>query len=329
MVNAPAEPTLAWPALAAVAAAAFGLVVALTPLARRLSVRWGAIDEPGEARRVHSSPTPTSGGLVILLGFLAPFLIAAAAGGALRAQVVGIAVGCVLMSLMGAVDDRRGLPVTPRLAVQIGVACLVMAFGVRITGLRVPFDAAGYVNLGLLSAPVTLVWILLVTNAINWIDGLDGLAAGICAIASGALAAMAGANLGATGAVLSGLMGAALCGACLGFLPHNFNPAKIFMGDAGAMFLGFALACASIVGAFKVPTAIAVFAPLLILGVPIADVVATVASRAKNGRPIYRPDKSHLHHRLLQAGLSVRQAVLLLYGAEVALCALAFLLLRV
>ena len=322
-----AESPVGWTGLAAIAAAACLLVLALTPLARRLAMRAGAIDEP-DARRVHAAPTPSWGGLAILAGFLAPLLAVGVATGTMSAQAVGIGVGCILMSAMGAIDDVRGLPVAPRLLLQVAVALLVIAFGVRFAGLSNPFKAGEYTSLGWLSWPATLVWIVVVTNAINWIDGLDGLAAGVCAIASGALMLMAASNITATGAVLSGMMGAALCGACLGFLPHNFSPAKIFMGDAGAMFLGFALACVSTVGAFKIPTAIAVLAPVLVLGVPIADMVTTILSRAKNRRPIYRPDRSHLHHRLLQTGMSVRQVVLILYGAEIALCAVAFLLFR-
>lgn len=313
--------------LAAIALSAWLLAVLLTPVARRLALRFGAVDQP-DSRRVHSSPTPSWGGLAILAAFLVPLLVAAAVTNTISVQIVGIAIGAVLISIMGAIDDLRGLPVAPRLGVQVGVALLAICFGVRFEGITSPFADAGYVNLGWLSWPATLLWIVFITNSVNWIDGLDGLAAGICAIASGALALMAAENIFATGAVASGMMGAAICGACLGFLPYNFSPAKIFMGDAGAMFLGFVLACTSTVGAFKIPTAVAVLPPALVLGVPIADMTTTILSRARNGRPIYKADRSHLHHRLLQAGLSVPQVVMVLYGAELALCLLAFLLFR-
>jgi len=313
--------------LAVIALLACLLAVLLTPVARRLALRFGAVDQP-DGRRVHSSPTPTWGGLAILVAYIVPLLVAAVVTHTISMQMVGITVGAALISMMGAVDDLRGLPVVPRLGIQVSVALLVIAFGVRFEGITSPFTEAGYVSLGWLSWPATLLWIVFITNAVNWIDGLDGLAAGICAIASGALALMAAENIFATGAVASGMMGAAICGACLGFLPYNFSPAKIFMGDAGAMFLGFVLACTSTVGAFKIPTAVAVLPPALVLGVPIVDMTTTILSRAKNRRPIYRADKSHLHHRLLQAGLSVPQVVVVLYSAELALCTLAFFLFR-
>jgi len=307
-------------------AAIVGLVLALalTPLVQRLAPRLGAVDRP-EERRVHERLTPTAGGLAIYIAFWVALGVAVLVAHFLTHQPLdlagggGILIGATLLLGLCLLDDIYGLHPAPRLIGQILVAIIAFQWGVRIEGLTNPlalFGQHSYMAVGWLSGPLTVLWIVFVINAINWLDGLDGLAAGVCAIAAASLAIMAAsANM-----LVVATMGAALAAASLGFLRYNFIPARIFMGDTGAMFLGFVLACLSVMGAFKIPTAIAVVVPLLVLGVPIYDAIATVFRRARAGKPIYNADKTHLHHRLLDRGLTATQTVLLIYAVTILLC---------
>jgi UDP-GlcNAc:undecaprenyl-phosphate GlcNAc-1-phosphate transferase len=204
------------------------------------------------------------------------------------------------------------------LVAQVGCAALLIPFGVRIDVLSHPLHPGGYLYLGAWSYPLTILWIVTVTNAINWIDGVDGLAAGVCAIASMALALMAAQR----GQAAPALMAGALCGGLLGFLRYNFAPARIFLGG-GALFVGFALASIATVGAFKATTAVAVAVPLLILGVPIVDSAVVITRRLLARQPIYRADRGHLHHRLLARGFTPRQTALVLYAVSLGLSAVA------
>ncbi|MFO7946584.1 MAG: MraY family glycosyltransferase [Armatimonadota bacterium] len=293
----------------------------LTPVIIRLAPLIGAVDRP-EKRRVHTTPTPTAGGLAIFVAFWVPVMITTWPP---SRALIGVFIGSLILLVICLFDDIYGLPALPRLLGQILVAIVVYGWGVQIEGITDPSSLLGqyeYLQLGWLSAPLTVVWIVLIINAINWLDGLDGLAAGFCAIASGTLTIMAV----ATGSWVVAIPASALLGACLGFLPYNFNPARIFMGDTGAMFLGLMLASFAVIGTLKGPTALAVLAPLLILGVPLYDSISTVFKRWQNGKPIYSADKEHLHHRLLAHGLSTKQAVLVIYGLTAVLCLVALIL---
>ncbi len=290
----------------------------LTPVVQRLAQRTGIVDRPSE-RRVHKRLVPTAGGVAIYIAFW--LAVAAVAWPPGRTQL-GMFIASTLLLLLCLLDDIYSLHPAPRLIGQFLVAVIAFQWGVRIEGLTNPLallPGQHYLAVGWLSGPLTVLWIIFVINAINWLDGLDGLAAGVCAIAATTLTIMAASAHMPTVAV----MGAALAAACLGFLPYNFAPARIFMGDTGAMFLGFVLACISVIGAFKSTTVLAVVVPLLVLGVPLGDAVVTVFRRARRRQPIYNADKSHFHHRLLARGLSMTQAVLVIYAISIALCAVA------
>jgi UDP-GlcNAc:undecaprenyl-phosphate GlcNAc-1-phosphate transferase len=311
------------------AALAAGIAYLLTPLVQRAAVRCGAAHAP-RARDVHTEPVPRWGGVAIYLAFLVALAIAMAVMQlwfgrlVLRPTLVagfGVFLGGTLLSLVGALDDLREMSAGKQMVVQILCALLVIPFGVKIEFLTDPFHPGHMIYLGLWTYPLTVIWIVGVTNAINWIDGLDGLAAGVCAIAAMTLALMAVQS----GQPALALLSASLCGSLLGFLRYNFNPAKIFMGG-GALFVGFTLAAISAVGAFKVAAAMAIVVPILILGVPIFDTAFVIARRFWQGKPIYQADKSHLHHRLLARGFTQRQTVLILYLVSFSLSIVATLL---
>lgn len=297
------------------------LALLITPLMMRLSPRIGAVAAPGD-RHVHSKPTPTAGGVAIFVAVWLPIYLINHDN---MGPLTGIFVGSVVLLVICMVDDIVGLPALPRLVGQIGVAVLVYMWGVKISGVTDPLSVFGtyrYLALGWFSGPVTVLWIVLVVNAMNWLDGLDGLAAGVSAIAAATLAFIAW----PTNFLFVAIPALAVTWACLGFLPYNFNPARIFMGDTGAMFLGYMLASLAVSGAFKAPTALAVFFPLLVLGVPIYDSISTICKRLSQGKSIYEADQQHLHHRLLNRGLSTRQAVLVIYALTAILCIVAILL---
>ncbi len=297
------------------------MALALTPVMIRLAPRIGAVDEPDQ-RRVHTKPTPTAGGLAIFVAFWVPMLLLNWPPGK---PLVGMLIGSVMLLGICLVDDTVGLPPFPRFAGQVLVAIVAYVWGVQWSGFTNPLSMFGeyhYISLAWFSGPLTVLWIVLVINAINWLDGLDGLAAGVSAIAALTLTVMAWDSAFYAVAIPA----LALAAACIGFLPYNFEPARIFMGDTGAMFLGYMLATLSVAGAFKSPTAVAVFAPLLVLGVPIFDSVSTIWKRLRQGKAIYAADKQHLHHRLLDRGLSARQAVLVIYGLTAILCVVAIIL---
>jgi UDP-GlcNAc:undecaprenyl-phosphate/decaprenyl-phosphate GlcNAc-1-phosphate transferase len=318
--------------LAAIACAALaaGIAHLVTPLVQRLAVRCGAAHAP-RARDIHSEPVPRWGGVAIYAAFLIALLVALAVIEVWFGKLVswptlvaggGVFLGGTLLSLMGAWDDLKELSAGKQMVVQILCALLVIPFGVRIDFLTDPFHPGHMLFLGLWAYPLTVVWIVGVTNAVNWIDGLDGLAAGVCAIAAMTLALMAVQS----GQPALALLAASLCGSLLGFLRYNFNPAKIFMGG-GAPFVGFILAAISAVGAFKVAAAMAIMVPILILGVPIFDTACVIARRFLQGKPIYEADNSsHLHHRLLARGFTQRQTALILYVISLGLSAVATLL---
>ncbi|HEX9375057.1 MAG TPA: MraY family glycosyltransferase [Actinomycetota bacterium] len=307
---------------------AFVVSFATTPAVRWLAVRIGAVDHPSD-RKVHPRPTPTMGGLAIFLAVLAGMVVAHQLG-AFRAlfrtslEPAGALVAGAVLVLIGVVDDVRGTAAPVKLAGQLLAAGLLVLFGVQL--LYFFFPGQGLLVLGSdLAVPLTVVWVVGMVNAVNLIDGLDGLAAGMVAIAAIAFFTyvVQAPSSGESGNLTAPLLSALAAGGALGFLPWNFHPARIFMGDSGSMLLGLLLAAATISGvgrnfvppsggdlaAFSIP----VLVPLVILAVPFLDVVLAILRRMRRGRPVTHADKEHIHHRLMDFGHSHRQAVLLMY----------------
>ena len=282
---------------------AFGIVVLLTPAVGGMARLLGAVDNP-DSRRVNRRPIPRLGGLAIFLGIVVPSLAFLDLSGESR----GVLLGAAVATVVGAVDDFRGLSPTVKLGGQFVAASIPPAFGVWIDHFTFPF--VGVVDLpAFVGVPLSMLFIVAVMNMVNFLDGLDGLAAGVCGIA-GATYAVLALSLGKPDpAILSAIVG----GACLGFLRHNFFPARIFMGDAGSLCLGFILASVSIQGLLKTASTVVLVLPLLVLAVPILDTSFVVAKRLKHGQPIYAADRSHLHHRFLNIGFSQRRAAVTMW----------------
>ena len=291
---------------------AVALIVALivTPLVILLAKKTGAMDAPN-ARKVHKVPIPRIGGLAIYAGFMASIIFIAIKFGLdkeMLKETVGLIFSGSLIVALGLFDDYKNLPAKVKLLGQICAAgVLVLIFHVRIDFITDPFG--DYIYLEWVAIPATMFWLVGLTNTVNLIDGLDGLAAGVAAIASFTILLVALEQ----NFILVAVMTAALAGAAVGFLKYNFNPAQIFMGDTGSMFLGFMLAGISVTGAVKSVATIALIVPIFALGLPILDTTFAIVRRLRGGVPIFKPDKGHLHHRLLSVGFTQRQAVLLMY----------------
>lgn len=289
---------------------AAGVALLITPGVIFLAARTGAMDAP-DARKVHKKPIPRIGGIGIYAAFMAAIfsvLSFVEVTAEVRTELIGLMVGGSLIVLVGVIDDYKNLPAKVKLVGQIlAAAVLVIAFDVRIDFITDPFG--DYIYTEWLAIPVTIFWIVGLTNTVNLIDGLDGLAAGVSTIASITIFLVALQQ----GILLVAVLTAALAGAAFGFLYYNFNPARIFMGDSGSMFLGYMLAGISVIGAVKSAATIALIVPILALGLPILDTTFAIVRRYRGGVPIFKPDKGHLHHRLLDLGFSQRQAVLLMY----------------
>ena len=273
-----------------------------TPWVKGMAIKAGALDAPDD-RKVHKKPRPRMGGIAIYLGFV----LAVLASMHVSREIVGLLLGGTVIMMVGIIDDMYQLSAKVKLLGQIAAAMVLVAFHIRIEWLTNPFGEMLYVDR--FSVPLTILWVVGLTNTVNLIDGLDGLAAGVSTIASITILLVALQQNFWTVAILT----AALAGAALGFLQHNFNPAKIFMGDTGSMFLGYMLAAVSILGTVKSAATIALVVPIMALGLPIMDTAFAILRRYRNGRPIFKPDKGHLHHRLLDLGLTQKQAVLLMY----------------
>ena len=300
--------------LALVVAAAMTLVA--TPLAAMLARRVGALDQPKE-RGLHDRPMPRLGGLAILAGVL----LAGSLFLSLTVEIRGILAGATIAALLGALDDTFNLPAAPKLAGQVVAAAVPVLCEVRVENATLPF--LGVLDFGpVLGGALTLIGIVAVMNVVNFTDGVDGLAAGVCAIAALTFAAIAL----SLGRVDAGVLAAITAGAALGFLPHNFHPASIFMGESGSGLLGLLLACVAIQGVLKTAAVVALAFPLVILAVPILDTGFVVAKRIKYRRPVYLGDRSHFHHRFANIGFSQRRTVIYLYGWTLALAALALAL---
>ena len=293
------------------------MALLLTPLAARLAERVGAIDRPGE-RSLHQSPTPTLGGLAILAGVL----LAGAILLPWNEETRGILAGAALIALVGAVDDARegGLSPVLKLAGQCAAGLIAVLSEVRVDNMTVPFVEP--LDLDAWGIPLTLFGIVAVMNVVNFTDGVDGLAAGVCTIAAVTFAVIAL----SLDRIDAGVLAAATAGASAGFLRHNFHPASVFMGDSGSNLLGFLLACIAIQGVLKTAAVVALFFPLVILAVPALDATFVVAKRIKHGRPVHAADRWHFHHRFANIGFSQRRTVLYLYAWTVSLAALALAL---
>lgn len=304
-----------WLLYIAAFASAFAITLVTTPFAKWVSIKVGAIDYPKD-RGVHKKPMPRMGGVAIVLGFLITVLMINFFNpGMNQKQLLGFLVGASIIAALGVWDDMKNLPAKLKFCVQIVAALIVILSGTRIQIVLWPVTT----TLQALSIPITLVWIVGVTNAVNLIDGLDGLAAGVTGIAAMSLMVLCIFTGSTTAVVLT----AALAGSCLGFLPRNFNPAEIFMGDTGSTFLGFVLAVTSILGVFKGYALLALSVSILCIGLPIFDTIFAMLRRMAKHQPIMQADRGHLHHRLIDRGCTQKQAVLIMYAISLGLGVLA------
>ena len=289
---------------------------ALTPAVKWLAVKIGAVDVPKDKRRMHDHPIPRLGGLAIFIGFVASVLLFAEVDRALR----GVLLGACIIVAVGVVDDSHPLGPGIKFILQIVAALIAVWLGVVIQALANPLPwGEPYWAFGIMAVPITVIWIVAVTNSVNLIDGLDGLADGVSTIAALTMLIIA---------LLMGNMGmatlcAALVGGCVGFIPYNRNPAKIFMGDTGATFLGYILATVSVMGLFKLYAIISFIVPFIILGFPIFDTTSAFLRRILKGQNPMKPDRSHTHHKLIDMGMNQKQAVATLYmvAGVLGLCA--------
>jgi len=308
-------------------AGAVGLAVAylLTPGVIWMATRLGIVAQPG-GRHIHLRAIPRLGGLAVYLAFVTAVVVGLPLerpihvvhdarqivvtipyAASIDRPILGLLLGATLITLLGVIDDARGISPVAKLAGQIVAASVLLPFGVGMDVLTNPLGGMFFV--GPLGAVVTVAWLVALCNVMNLIDGIDGLAAGIAAIAGGTVFAAAYLRGDAGTAILA----AALIGGTLGFLPYNFNPARIFLGDTGSMLLGYILGSLSVLGTYKSYAALSLLVPLAALGVPVVDTALAILRRWRMRRPIFQADTEHLHHRLLQRGLSQRQTAVVLY----------------
>jgi UDP-GlcNAc:undecaprenyl-phosphate GlcNAc-1-phosphate transferase len=303
---------------------ALGVTFAVTPVVRRLSIRASLVDEPG-GRKVHTTAVPRLGGVGIMAGFAAALLVELAGEVWLAwpnvlilgdGKVVGAVLGISIVFVVGLIDDIRGMKARTKFAGQLLAAAVTIAFGLTIDYFSNPFGG-GHLDLWPWASWVlTAFWLVGFANVFNLIDGLDGLAAGVAGIAATSFLVLA---LSMQNQAIAAVLAVALIGSCLGFLRYNFNPASIYMGDSGALSIGFALGCVALTGVMRSAAAISLVAPLLIIGVPLFDTASAIIRRRRHGRPIHEADNGHIHHRLLHRGFSQRQTVLLIYAWSAAL----------
>lgn len=298
--------------LMAIIALAISLV--LVPWVGKLAIMIGAVDKPN-ARKVHTRIMPRMGGLAIYISFFTVLFFSHE----MTQQLIGLFLGGTILIIVGIIDDKMDMPAKVKLLGQILAACVVVYFGVRVDFATNIFQGKPFF-LSVFSIPVTIIWIVGIINAVNLIDGLDGLAAGISVIAAVTMAIVGYASQ----QYLMASMAMILIGATLGFLRYNFNPAQIFMGDTGSMFLGYNLAVFAVMGVAKSFTVLSFVTPILVLAIPILDTLFAIIRRKMNHKPIFKPDKNHLHHCLLNYGFSHRDTVLIIYAvsAVLSLCGL-------
>jgi UDP-GlcNAc:undecaprenyl-phosphate GlcNAc-1-phosphate transferase len=283
---------------------AAAIVVLLTPAVGGMARLLGVVDEPG-ARRVNRSTVPRLGGLALFFGTFVPALAFLPLG----RETKGLLLGMAVATTVGAIDDFRGLVWWEKLGGQVAAAAIPTGFGIWVQ--RFTFPIIGVHSLPeWVGIPLTIFWIVAIMNMVNFLDGLDGLAAGVCAI-SGATFCLIALSLGRPEPAI---LAAIVLGACLGFLRHNFYPARIFMGDSGALLLGFTLGALAVQGLLKTAAVATLLFPLLVLAVPILDTSFVVAKRLKYGEPVHKADRYHLHHRFLNIGFSQRRAALTMWG---------------
>jgi len=287
--------------LAFVFAALIAFVV--TPIVKVLAVKIKAIDIPNDTRRIHTKPIPRLGGLAIFFAFIIGVLIFSE----LTKEIFGIILGTFFIVLLGIIDDIKSLKPIVKLVGQIIIAFIPICFDIVIKGANF---FGTYIEFGVFSIPLTILWIVSLTNALNLIDGLDGLACGVATISSITILIFAITNSDFSIIILLAI----LTGACLGFLPYNSNPAHIFMGDTGALFLGYVLSLISIMGFFKLNAVVSFFTPFLIFALPLFDTLSAVIRRFKNKQSPFTADKNHLHHKLLYIGFSQKKSVYILYS---------------
>lgn len=305
---------------------AFIVAFSLTPMVKSLAFKIGAVDIPKDDRRMHKQPIARLGGFAIIAGFFVSILFSFISSRLLSVgtaivfdmQFIGMLIGSLIIAILGVIDDIKALSAKLKFPIQIIAALIVAVTGTRIDFITNPFSDIGISTFGpWISYPVTILWIVGITNAINFVDGLDGLAAGVSSIASLSLFFVS--VIRPEPDIHTAVLAAILAGSALGFLPYNFNPAKIFMGDTGATFLGFMLGTISIQGTYKAYTAIAIAVPILVLALPLFDTVFAILRRVASGKSPMTADRGHLHHRLVDMGLTQRQSVSLIYVASAAL----------
>ena len=304
-MNTPIDMRLMVQVLASLVAALV-MSFAATPLVKIFAQKVGAMDVPKDGRRMHDHPIPRLGGLAMFLGFLLSTLLFSE----IDLQVRGMLLGCVVVVTAGVIDDITPLKWWVKLLLQLAAAIIAVAHGIRIEVFTNPnLLGEGWLILCWLSVPITVIWIVLVTNSVNLIDGLDGLAVGVSGIGSVTMLVIA--LLVSEGNVA--VIMAALAGACVGFIPYNLNPAKIFAGDTGALLLGYVLSTMSVIGLFKTYAIISFLLPFLVLALPIFDTLFAIIRRVLHGQSPMQADRGHVHHRLIDMGLSQKQAVAILY----------------
>lgn len=279
------------------------LSLSLTPPVKWLACKLGAVDVPRDERRMHHKPIPRMGGLAIFIAFMISVLIFVD----ISREIRGILIGATVIMVLGVLDDALTLKALPKFGVQIAAAIIAVGHGCRIEqimGMTLPLW---------LSCTLSVFWIVCITNAINFIDGLDGLAAGVSTISAGSMLVIALILAPQGNSISSALLLAACVGACIGFMPYNFNPAHIFMGDTGSTFLGFILSSVAIYGLFKTYAVFSFAIPFLVLGLPIFDITFAVLRRVSHGQSPMHADRGHVHHRLIDMGFSQKQAVAICY----------------
>lgn len=317
---------------------AFITTFVVTPHTMRLAKKVGAIDIPND-RRVNKKPMPRLGGLAVISGFLVSIIylfITTSIEGKLDLfasenyyiKMIGFFAGIVVLGITCYIDDVKGIPSLVKLAAQIIASIIVVACGIRIENISIPFTEGKIVISGIFSYIITVCWIVGITNAINLIDGLDGLSSGVTLISCLSLLMVFALN---GSPLIAIVLITALAGALVGFLPFNFSTAKTFIGDTGSNFMGFSLAIISILGVAKTYTALVLIAPIIILGMPIFDTLFAIFRRIIKGKSIkavFKPDKGHLHHKLMAKGYTQKQAVLIMYGITAILGMFAVILLE-
>ena len=317
---------------------AFITTFVVTPHTMRLAKKVGAIDIPND-RRVNKKPMPRLGGLAVISGFLVSIIylfITTSIEGKLNLfgeenyyiKMIGFFAGILVLGITCYIDDVKGIPSLVKLTAQIIASIIVVACGIRIENISIPFTEGKIVISGIFSYIITVCWIIGITNAINLIDGLDGLSSGVTLISCLSLLMVFALN---GSPLIAIVLITALAGALVGFLPFNFSPAKTFIGDTGSNFMGFSLAIISILGVAKTYTALVLIAPIIILGMPIFDTIFAIFRRIIKGKSIkavFKPDKGHLHHKLMAKGYTQKQAVLIMYGITAILGMFAVILLE-